>query len=136
MARKVSQVFDGKVHGKTIAVLGLTFKPNTDDIREAPALSIIAALQDRGAVVRAYDPQGMHEAAKLLDQVTYCEDAYDCAKGADALLIVTEWEQFRALDLARLREVMKAPVMIDLRNIYRHDEVTHAGFAYHSIGRP
>jgi UDPglucose 6-dehydrogenase len=136
MARKVSQVFDGKVHGKTVAVLGLTFKPNTDDIREAPALSIIAALQDRGAIVRAYDPQGMHEAAKLLDQVTYCEDAYECAKGADALLIVTEWEQFRALDLPRLKELMKAPVIIDLRNIYRHDEVAHAGFAYHSIGRP
>jgi UDPglucose 6-dehydrogenase len=136
MARKVSQVFDGKVHGKTVAVLGLTFKPNTDDIREAPALSIIAALQDRGAIVRAYDPQGMHEAAKLLDQVTYCEDAYECAQGADALLIVTEWEQFRALDLPRLKEVMKAPVIVDLRNIYRHDEVAHAGFDYHSIGRP
>jgi len=136
MARKVSQVFDGKVHGKTVAVLGLTFKPNTDDIREAPALSIIAALQDRGAIVRAYDPQGMHEASKLLDQVTYCADAYECAKGADALLIVTEWEQFRALDLPRLKEVMKAPVIIDLRNIYRHDEVTNEGFAYHSIGRP
>jgi UDPglucose 6-dehydrogenase len=136
MARKVSQIFDGKVHGKTIAVLGLTFKPNTDDIREAPALSIIAALQDRGAVVRAYDPQGMHEAAKLLDHVTYCEDAYDCAKDADALLIVTEWEQFRALDLQQLKDVMKAPVIIDLRNIYRHDEVAHAGFDYHSIGRP
>ena len=136
MARKVSQVFDGKVHGKTVAVLGLTFKPNTDDIREAPALSIIAALQDRGAIVRAYDPQGMHEAAKLLDQVTYCEDPYECAQGADALLIVTEWEQFRALDLHRLKELMKAPVIIDLRNIYRHDEVAHAGFAYHSIGRP
>jgi len=136
MARKVSQVFDGKIHGKTIAVLGLTFKPNTDDIREAPALSIISALQDRGAIVRAYDPQGMHEASKLLDQVTYCEDAYECAEGADALLIVTEWEQFRALDLPRLKEVMKAPVIIDLRNIYRHDEVAHAGFDYHSIGRP
>jgi UDPglucose 6-dehydrogenase len=136
MARKVSQVFDGKIHGKTIAVLGLTFKPNTDDIREAPALSIISALQDRGAIVRAYDPQGMHEAAKLLDQVTYCGDAYECAAGADALLIVTEWEQFRALDLPRLKETMKAPVIIDLRNIYRHDEVAHAGFAYHSIGRP
>ncbi|MFO0992214.1 MAG: UDP-glucose/GDP-mannose dehydrogenase family protein [Hyphomicrobiales bacterium] len=136
MARKVSQVFDGKVHGKTIAVLGLTFKPNTDDIREAPALSIIAALQDRGAIVRAYDPQGMHEAEKILDQVTYCADAYDCAKGADALLIVTEWEQFRALDLAQLKDVMKSPVIIDLRNIYRHDEVAHAGFTYHSIGRP
>jgi UDPglucose 6-dehydrogenase len=136
MARKVSQVFDGKVHGKTVAVLGLTFKPNTDDIREAPALSIIAALQDRGAIVRAYDPQGMHEAAKLLDQVTYCEDPYECAQGADALLIVTEWEQFRALDLPRLKETMKAPVIIDLRNIYRHDEVANEGFAYHSIGRP
>ena len=136
MARKVSQVFDGKVHGKTVAVLGLTFKPNTDDIREAPALSIIAALQDRGAIVRAYDPQGMHEAAKLLDQVAYCEDAYECAEGADALLIVTEWEEFRALDLSRLKDVMKAPVIIDLRNIYRHDEVAHAGFAYHSVGRP
>lgn len=136
MARKVSQVFDGKVHGKTIAVLGLTFKPNTDDIREAPALSIIAALQDRGAIVRAYDPQGMHEAEKILDHVTYCEDAYDCAKGADALLIVTEWEQFRALDLAQLKGVMTSPVIIDLRNIYRHDEVAHAGFAYHSVGRP
>jgi len=136
MARKVSQIFDGKLHGRTIAVLGLTFKPNTDDIREAPALSIIAALQDRGAVIRAYDPQGMHESAKILDTVTYCEDAYDCAKGADALLIVTEWEQFRALDLPRLKSLMKEPILIDLRNIYRHDEAAHAGFAYHSVGRP
>lgn len=136
MAGKVSQIFDGKLHGRTIAVLGLTFKPNTDDIREAPALSIIAALQDRGAIIRAYDPQGMHEAAKLLDTVTYCEDAYDCAKGADALLIVTEWEQFRALDLPRLKALMNAPVLIDLRNIYRHDEAIHAGFDYHSVGRP
>jgi UDPglucose 6-dehydrogenase len=136
MARKVSQVFDGKLHGRTVAVLGLTFKPNTDDIREAPALSIIAALQDRGAIIRAYDPQGMHESAKILDTVTYCEDPYDCAAGADALLIVTEWEQFRALDLPRLKTLMKGQILIDLRNIYRHDEAAHAGFEYHSVGRP
>jgi len=135
MARKVSQVFDGKLHGRTVAVLGLTFKPNTDDIREAPALSIIAALQDRGAIIRAYDPQGMHESAKILDTVTYCEDPYDCAAGADALLIVTEWEQFRALDLPRLKTLMKGQILIDLRNIYRHDEAAHAGFEYHSVGR-
>jgi UDPglucose 6-dehydrogenase len=136
MARKVVRALGGAVAGKTIAVLGLTFKPNTDDVRDAPALSIIASLQDRGATVRAYDPQGMHEAGKVLDHVTYCADAYECAAGADALLIITEWEQFRALDLPRLKELMTSPVLIDLRNIYRYDEIAHAGFEYHSVGRP
>src|ERR1700724_2364093 len=136
MARKVSAMFSGTLRGKTVAVLGLTFKPNTDDMREAPSLALITALQDMGARVRAFDPAGMGQARALLGAVTYCEDAYACAEGADALVIVTEWEQFRALDLARLKQIMTRPVVIDLRNIYRPDEMARHGFTYVGVGRP
>jgi UDPglucose 6-dehydrogenase len=136
MARKVSAIFSGKLRGKTVAVLGLTFKPNTDDMREAPSLALVTALQDMGARVRAFDPVGMHQAQALLAGVVYCENAYDCAEGADALVITTEWEQFRALDLEQLRDLMSCPVIVDLRNIYRPEEVYRHGFAYASVGRP
>ena len=127
MARKVSAALGGDVRGKTVAVLGLTFKPNTDDMREAPSIPLITALQDMGAKVRAYDPVGMEQAKKRDRRMsTFCDDAYDCAKGAAALVIVTEWEQFRALDFDRLKAIMAQPVLVDLRNIYRPDEMRAA----------
>ena len=135
MARKVSHALSGDIRGKTIAVLGLTFKPNTDDMREAPSIPLIAALQDMGASVRAYDPVGMEQSREFLKNVTYCTDPYDCAQGASALVIVTEWEQFRALDFARLKGVMARPVLVDLRNIYRPDELARHDFAYEGVGR-
>ena len=136
MARKVSAMFGGTLRGKVVAVLGLTFKPNTDDMREAPALALITGLQDMGARVRAFDPEGMTQAQALLENVTYCENAYDCAADADALVIATEWEQFRALDLDRLRNVMACPVVVDLRNVYRPDDMYSRGFVYACVGRP
>jgi UDPglucose 6-dehydrogenase len=136
MARKVAAALGGQVRGRTIAVLGLTFKPNTDDMREAPSISVITALQDLGARVQAYDPVGMGQARSLLSDVTYCDSAYACAERADALVIVTEWEQFRALDLDRLKRVMTRPVVIDLRNIYRPEDMTRRGFSYQGVGRP
>jgi UDPglucose 6-dehydrogenase len=135
MARKVSVALGGELRGKTVAVLGLTFKPNTDDMREAPSIPLITALQDMGAKVRAYDPTGMEQAKPLLENVVFCDDAYSCAEGASALVIVTEWEQFRALDFARLKTVMERPVLVDLRNIYRPEEVARHGFVYESVGR-
>jgi UDPglucose 6-dehydrogenase len=135
MGRKIISACGGNVRGKTIAVLGLTFKPNTDDMRAAPSLDIIAALQDAGARVRAYDPEGMEAAKHLLKDVDYAVDPYACAAGADALAIVTEWDAFRALDFAKLKAVMNSPVLVDLRNIYRPEEVRRHGFAYTSIGR-
>jgi UDPglucose 6-dehydrogenase len=136
MARKVAHALGGEVRGRTIAVAGLTFKPNTDDMRESPSIPLITALQDMGAKVRAYDPAGMEQAKSMVGNVVFCRDAYDCAKGASALVIVTEWEQFRALDFARLKSVMERPVLVDLRNIYRPEEVARAGFVYESVGRP
>jgi UDPglucose 6-dehydrogenase len=136
MGRKIVAACGGDVRGRTIAVLGLTFKPNTDDMRDAPSLAIIQTLQDAGARVRAYDPEGMEQARQSLSGVDYASDPYDCAKGADALVIVTEWNQFRALDLARLRELMASPVLVDLRNIYTAEEATRHGFSYSSVGRP
>jgi UDPglucose 6-dehydrogenase len=135
MARKVASALGGELRGKTIAVLGLTFKPNTDDMREAPSIPLITALQDMGAKVRAYDPTGMEQAKPLLSNVAFCKDAYDCAQGASALVIVTEWEQFRALDFAQLKKVMERPVLVDLRNIYPPEEVARHGFVYESVGR-
>jgi UDPglucose 6-dehydrogenase len=135
MARKVSSVFGGVLRGKTIAILGLTFKPNTDDVREAPSVALITALQDMGARVRAYDPVGMEQAKQILADVTYCQGPYDCVEEADAVAIITEWEQFRALDLERLRDLMACPVMVDLRNVYRPEDVKKYGFAYTSVGR-
>jgi UDPglucose 6-dehydrogenase len=138
MARKVANAFGGndKLRGKSIAVLGLTFKPNTDDMRDAPSIPLINALQDMGAEVRAFDPVGMPQAKNLLNNVTFCNDAYDCAKGAHAVVIVTEWEQFRALELKALASIMASSVMIDLRNIYRPEELTKNGFHYCGVGRP
>jgi UDPglucose 6-dehydrogenase len=135
MARKVSGMLGGELRGKTVAVLGLTFKPNTDDMREAPSIPLITALQDLGATVRAYDPAGMEQAKPMLAGVTFCGNEYDCAQGASALVIVTEWEQFRALDFARLKDAMAQPVLVDLRNIYRPDEALRHGFAYQGVGR-
>ncbi|MBB5053101.1 UDPglucose 6-dehydrogenase [Afipia massiliensis] len=135
MARKVSNALGGNLRGKTIGLLGLTFKPDTDDMREAPSIPLVTGLLDLGAKVRAYDPAGMEQAKTELPDITYCEDPYAVAKDADALVIVTEWRQFRALDLKRLKREMATPVMIDLRNIYRRDEMEELGFTYESVGR-
>ena len=135
MARKVVQALGGSVRGKTVAVLGLTIKPNTDDTRDSPAIPLITALHDLGATVRGYDPAGMEQAKPLLPDVHYCQSAYSAAQGADAVVIATEWEQFRALDLSRLRAVMSQPVIVDLRNIYRSDEMKRAAFRYVPVGR-
>ena len=135
MARKVVAALDGSVRGKTVAVLGLTFKPNTDDTRDSPAIPLITALQDLGATVRAYDPAGMEQAKPQLKDVQYCSGAYVAAEGAHAIVIATEWEQFRALDLDRLKTVMAQPVIVDLRNIYRADEMKRAKFKYVAVGR-
>jgi UDPglucose 6-dehydrogenase len=135
MARKVVAALDGSVRGKTVAVLGLTFKPNTDDTRDSPAIPLITALQDQGATVRAYDPAGMEQAKPQLQGVHYCSGAYVAAEGAHAIVIATEWEQFRALDLSRLKTVMAQPVIVDLRNIYRADEMKRAKFKYVAVGR-
>jgi UDPglucose 6-dehydrogenase len=136
MARKVAHALGGEVRGKNVAVLGLTFKPNTDDMRESPSIPLITALQDMGAKVRVYDPAGMEQAKGVIGNVAFCKDAYDCAQGASALVICTEWEQFRALDFARLKGLMVTPVLVDLRNIYRAEEVVRHGFSYESVGRP
>jgi UDPglucose 6-dehydrogenase len=135
MARKVASVFGGTLRGKTVSVLGLTFKPNTDDMRESPSIPLITALQDLGAKIRAYDPEGMEQSKTELSEICYCDGPYSCADGADALVIVTEWEQFRALDLDRLKRAMACPVIIDLRNIYQPQDVIAHGFRYESVGR-
>jgi UDPglucose 6-dehydrogenase len=135
MARKVSAALGGDIRGKTVAVLGLTFKPNTDDMREAPSIPLITALQDMGAKVRAYDPVGMAQAKSVIEHVAFCDSAYSCAEDASALVIVTEWEEFRALDFSRLKGIMARPVLVDLRNVYRRAEVERHGFAYESVGR-
>ncbi len=124
------------MRGKRIAVLGLTFKPNTDDMREAPSLSIITGLQDAGARIVAYDPEGVEQARPLLAEVEYAADPYACAAGAQALVIVTEWDAFRALDLKRLHGAMAEPVLVDLRNVYRPEDARRHGFTYASVGRP
>jgi UDPglucose 6-dehydrogenase len=135
MARKIIGALDGNVAGKTVALLGLTFKPNTDDMRESPSIPIVFSLQDKGAHVRAYDPQGMEEARKFLTNVDYRASAYDCLDGADVAVIVTEWDEFRALDLERVKKLLRQPVIVDLRNIYRLDDMARHGFRYESIGR-
>jgi UDPglucose 6-dehydrogenase len=138
MARKVATAFggNGNLRGKSIAVLGVTFKPNTDDMRDAPSIPLITALQDMGAGVRVFDPVGMPQARKVLENVTFCNNAYACAKGAHALVIVTEWEQFRALDLKEMASIMASSVIVDLRNIYSPEEVMRNGFHYCGVGRP
>ena len=135
MARKVSGAA-GNLRGKTIAVLGLTFKPDTDDMREAPSIPLVTGLLDMGAKVRAHDPVGMEQARKELPDIDYCDDPYACARGADAMVVVTEWAQYRALDLGRLKREMAQPVVVDLRNIYRPEDMTAHGFIYESVGRP
>jgi UDPglucose 6-dehydrogenase len=135
MARKVSAAFGGSLRGKTIAVLGLTFKPNTDDMRESPSIPLVTALQDMGALVRAFDPAGMEQAKLILPDVTYCDDPYSCVDGADGVVIVTEWEQFRALDLNRMKQRMACPLLVDLRNVYSSDEMERHGFLYVGVGR-
>ncbi|MEO1720094.1 MAG: UDP-glucose/GDP-mannose dehydrogenase family protein, partial [Pseudomonadota bacterium] len=136
MGRKIIQACGGDVRGKTIALLGLTFKPNTDDMRDAPSIAITQVLRDSGATVRGYDPEGTEQARQSIEGIDLADDAYACAEGADAVAIVTEWNEFRALDLDRLKSVMAAPVLCDLRNIYRPSEVLKRGFSYTSIGRP
>lgn len=136
MADKVVQALGGCIKDKTIAILGVTFKPNTDDMREAPSLDIVPLLQDQGAHIKAYDPVGKEEAEKTLTHVTWCSSAYEAMKGASATVIITEWNEFRALDFTQLRKLMVYPLLIDLRNIYRIDEMVDAGIDYLSVGRP
>ncbi len=136
MADVVIETCGGSVAGKTIALLGLTFKPNTDDMRDAPSLDIVPALIEAGARVRAFDPVGMEEAKKLLSGVDWGDDAYATMQDADALVIVTEWNEFRALDLERVKRLLKSPILVDLRNIYEPREIVEQGFTYRSIGRP
>ncbi len=135
MAAKVIAAMGGSVAGKRIGVLGLTFKPNTDDMRDAPSLDVIPALQAGGAVVQAFDPEGMGEAQKLLQGVEFKSGPYEAADGADCLVILTEWDQFRALELDRIKSLLKAPLVVDLRNVYRPDAMRELGFSYVSIGR-
>lgn len=136
MADRIIAACGGELSGKTLAVLGLTFKPNTDDMRDSPSLSILPVLREAGATVRVFDPEGMDEAKRLMPDLEYCADAYATMADADALVLVTEWNEFRALDLERIKSLLREPLVIDLRNIYKPDEMAAAGFAYHSIGRP
>jgi UDPglucose 6-dehydrogenase len=136
MGRKVLRALDGDPRGKTVALLGLTFKPNTDDMRDAPSISIVQALEDAGVAVRGYDPEGMEQARPLMPQVELCDSPYAAADGADAVVIVTEWDVLRALDLRRLAQTMSAPIFVDLRNIYPPDEIIAAGLRWHGVGKP
>jgi UDPglucose 6-dehydrogenase len=136
MAQKIIEALGGSVNGKTIAVLGLTFKPNTDDMRDAPALDIVPTLQAEGARIRAFDPEGMNEAKHMLKDVQFATGPYDCVQNADAVVIITEWDQFRALDFDRMKDALKTPTIIDLRNIYNPAEMKAKGFNYVSVGRP
>lgn len=136
MVEKIREALGGSLTGKRVAVLGLTFKPNTNDLRDAPALDIIPKLQEEGAQVRAYDPAGMEEARKLLPTVTLCANAYEAAAGADALVLMTEWNQFRNLDLERIKSSLTRPVFVDLRNVYEPAHMAALGFRYSSVGRP
>ncbi len=135
MAQRVIKAMGGSVKGKTIGVLGLAFKPNTDDMRDAPSLDIIPALQAAGARIKAYDPESMHEAGKLLTEVEFAEGPYHAIDGADAMVLITEWDQFRALDLDRVKKLLKTPVVVDLRNVYQPSDMARRGFTYSSVGR-
>ena len=135
MARRVVEACGGSVEGLTLAALGLTFKPNTDDMRDSPSLAFLPALSDAGATVRAFDPEGIAEAKKLMPELDYRSDPYEAMDGADALILVTEWNAFRALDLTRVKRLLRRPLVIDLRNIYKPEEMAAIGLAYHSIGR-
>lgn len=136
MAERIIAACGGSIDGKMLAVLGVTFKPNTDDMRESPSLDILPALQEAGARVCAYDPEGMAEAGPLLPGVEWCEGAYETMSGAEAVVIITEWDEFRLLDLERVKSLLRQPLMVDLRNIYDPNEMAAAGFVYQSIGRP
>ena len=136
MARKIIDHCGGDLAGKTIAVLGVTFKPSTDDMRDSPALVILPALQAAGAVIRAFDPEGMAEAKTMLSDAVWCDNAYDAMQGADAMALVTEWNEFRNLDRERMKSLMEDNHIIDLRNIYDPAEMQEAGFHYTSVGRP
>jgi UDPglucose 6-dehydrogenase len=135
MGRKVIQALGGEARGKTVALLGLTFKPNTDDMREAPSLSIVQALQDAGASVRGYDPEGMEQAREMMPGIDYFQDPYEAAEGADAVVLVTEWDVLRALDLRRLAATMSQPILVDLRSVYPPEDVEHAGLRWFGIGK-
>jgi UDPglucose 6-dehydrogenase len=135
MARKVANAAGGNLRGKTVAVLGLTFKPDTDDMREAPSIPLVTGLLDMGAKVRAHDPVGMEQARRELPDIDYCDDPYDCVRGADAMVVVTEWVQYRTLDLERIKAAMAQPVIVDLRNVYRPEDAIALGFTYESVGR-
>lgn len=135
MADKIIAACGGSVKGKTLAILGVTFKPNTDDMRDSPSLDILPALQEAGATLRAFDPAGMHEAEKMLPGILWCETAYETMGGADGLVIITEWNEFRALDLKRVKSLLKTPVLVDLRNVYEPDMMANAGFDYTCVGR-
>lgn len=135
MGRKVIDAAGGDVRGKTVALLGLAFKPNTDDMRDAPSIAIVQTLQDAGAVVRAYDPKSMEQARLVLNDVVYCDDPYAAMEGADVLVIATEWDEFRALDLPRIKSALRTSVLVDLRNIYPRDVVEACGLAYWAVGR-
>ncbi len=135
MAKRIIAACGGSVRGKVIALLGLAFKLNTDDMRDAPSIAIVTALEDAGAKVRAYDPKAMEQARPVMPNVTFCKDAYDCAQGAEAIVMVTEWDEFRALDLPRIKSALNAPNMIDLRNLYRPADVKRHGFSYSGVGR-
>ena len=135
MGRKVIAAVGGDARGKTIAILGLTFKPNTDDMRDSPAIAVIQTLQDAGANIRAFDPEGTEQAKKVLDNVIYCDGAYQAIEGSDAVVIVTEWDAFRALDLAKIKGLLSQPIFVDLRNVYPPEMIEAAGFAYHGVGR-
>ena len=135
MGRKVINAMGGQMQGRTVAILGLTFKPNTDDMRDSPSLAIVQTLQDAGASIRAYDPEGMEQAAQMMNGVCFCEDAYAAMDGADAAVIVTEWDRFRALDFSRMKALMTQMILVDLRNIYERHEVERHGFKYVAIGR-
>jgi UDPglucose 6-dehydrogenase len=136
MADRVIKAMGGSVKGKTIGVLGLAFKPNTDDMRDAPSLDIIPALQAAGARVKAYDPESMHEAGKMLTEVDFCDGPYHAVDGADAMVLITEWDQFRAMDFERVKKLLKTPTVVDLRNVYQPSDMARRGFNYVSVGRP
>ena len=135
MTRKIRQALGGHEGGKTVAVLGLAFKPETDDVRDAPSITIISKLVEHGAMVRVHDPQAMDEAAKLLAGVKFCSSPYEACQGADAVVLITEWNEYRALDLLRIKSALKTPVFVDLRNVYRPDVMLKLGFNYYSVGR-
>ncbi|HEX8410224.1 MAG TPA: nucleotide sugar dehydrogenase, partial [Thermoanaerobaculia bacterium] len=135
MIDKIITALNGEVSGKTVAMLGLAFKPETDDMRDSPTIPIIKGLQERGATIRAYDPQAIQNAKSFFHDITYCEDAYTTAEGADALVLATEWNEFRALNFERIRKALREPVLIDLRNVYDPVRMATLGFRYTSVGR-